>query len=334
MNNTENRPIFIVGAPRSGTTLLQYMLRSHPNISLPTGESHFMVPLYRNAKKFGDLRKRENIQKVLEAMYAQSANYLDTDLHGIQFDIERLSTEFAKEQRDTIPKIFEGLLEKNAHGEGKKRWGDKTPYYVLHMDLILEMFPSAQFIHIIRDGRDCALSLLKRRHDFGVYNIFFAAKYWEIYIEIGRNKGRNLGKDVYHEIRYEDLLDDPEETMKGICKFLREPFDESLINFKKSSEAGKTPLLQKPIQNENKEKWRTRLSAKQIRMFENTAGNTLLSCGYPLINEPSPPSFVTFNTYVEGKNLAYTPFCPTASLPTFYNSCPESSKSLQNAVTY
>jgi len=81
------RPFFIVGAPRSGTTLLQYMLRSHPNLSLPTGESHFFIPLYRKRKAFGDLRRRDNIGKVLEAMYRQSADFLDTDLHGLHFDI-------------------------------------------------------------------------------------------------------------------------------------------------------------------------------------------------------------------------------------------------------
>jgi len=70
-----HNPIFIVGAPRSGTTLLQYMLRSHPNISLPTGESHFMIPLYRNAERIRRFKKVRNIRRVLEAMYQQSAEF-------------------------------------------------------------------------------------------------------------------------------------------------------------------------------------------------------------------------------------------------------------------
>lgn len=86
-DNRTNRPIFIVGAPRSGTTLLQYILRSHPGISMPTGESHFMIPLYRNAGKFGDLRQIENVRRVLHEMYRISANFLDTDLQGMKFDI-------------------------------------------------------------------------------------------------------------------------------------------------------------------------------------------------------------------------------------------------------
>jgi hypothetical protein len=284
----KNKPVFIVGAPRSGTTLLQYILRSHPNISLPTGESHFFIPLYRNASLYGDLNLVENIKKVLSAMYQQSAEFLDTDLHGIKFDINQLSHDFHREGRNSITSIIAGLFEKNASGEGKQRWGDKTPYYVLHMQTILQMFPGAQFIHIIRDGRDCALSLLERKHDFGVYNLFFAAKYWEMYVEIGRNIGGKLPKDVYLEVKYEDLLSNPESVMQGVCTFLNEPYSDQLINYKKSGGAGKTPLLQAPIQNNNQNKWAQKMSSRQIRLFEGAVGKSLEQCGYPLQTPAQP----------------------------------------------
>ena len=278
-----NNPIFIVGAPRSGTTLLQYMLRSHPNISLPTGESHFIIPLYRDAKNFGDLKKAENIRRVLEAMYEKSADFLDTDIHGIKFDIDRLTTELFNEGKNSIPDIISALFEKNALGDNKQRWGDKTPYYVLHMKTLLEMFPSAQFIHLIRDGRDCALSMFERKHDFCVYNTFFAAKYWEIYIDGGRRIGKELGDKIYHEVRYEDLLDAPEDTLRRICAFLGEPFSDNVLNFKKSGSAGKTPLLQKSVQKDNQAKWRSKMSSRQIATFEGAVGDTLKALGYPLV---------------------------------------------------
>ena len=280
--DSHDRPIFVVGAPRSGTTLFQYMLRSHPNISLPTGESHFLVPLFRRENEFLPLSQRDNMKRLLEAMYEKSANFLDTDLHGLRFDIERLADEFVSECRDTLQSVFVGLFEKNARGEGKIRWGDKTPYYVLQMELLLDRFPGAQFIHLIRDGRDVALSLFDRRHDFGVYNTFFAAKYWEIYVERGQRVGRNLGIDVYHEVRFEDLVQDPVQVMRSVCTFLNEPYSENLINFRKSGEAGKTPLLQQPIQQSNKEKWRSKMSSRQIAVFEGAVGETLKSNGYPL----------------------------------------------------
>lgn len=285
-----NNPIFIVGAPRSGTTLLQYMLRSHPNISLPTGESHFIIPFYRNEEKFGDLKMHENIRRVLEAMYQQSAEFLDTDLHGIKFDIDRLANELHTEGKHSITDIISALFEKNALGEGKQRWGDKTPYYVLHMKTLLKMFPSAQFIHLIRDGRDCALSMFERKHDFCVYNTFFAAKYWEIYVDGGRRIGHELGNKIYHEVRYEDLLDNPEVCLQRICTFLGEPFSENVLNFKKSGSAGKTPLLQQSVQKDNQAKWRTKMSFRQIATFEGAVGDTLMALGYPLITDAKPIS--------------------------------------------
>jgi hypothetical protein len=259
------------------------MMRSHPRISLPTGESHFFIPLYRNAAQFGDLTRIENIRAVLESMYQKSADFLDTDLHGMKFDISELAEELCREGRHTMPSIISGLFEKNAHGEGKVRWGDKTPYYVLHIPKLIEWFPDAQIIHLIRDGRDCALSLFDRKHDFGVYNAYYAAKYWQQYVEVGCEAGRSFGSDTYMEIRYEDLLANQAGVMHQICTFLQEEFSDSLVDYKKAGQAGKTPLLQKSLQKDNTQKWRTKMSPWQIRVFESAAGDTLSHHGYTLM---------------------------------------------------
>jgi len=279
---SRNTPIFVVGAPRSGTTLLQYMLRSHPRISLPTGESHFIVPLCEDAQAYGALSKLENVRRLLREMYRRSAGFLDTDLHGLRFDIESLSRELWNEGRTTPQSIISGLFERNARGEGKVRWGEKTPYYVLHLPKILEWFPGAQIIHLIRDGRDCSLSLIHRKHDFNVYNTYEAAKYWQRYVEVGRKHGAMLDSATYIEIRYEDLVTDPARTMARICAFLEEEYADSLVNFTKSDEAGKTPLLQMPVQADNAGKWRSQMTHGQIRIFESAAGDTLARLGYSL----------------------------------------------------
>lgn len=283
-----NSPIFVVGAPRSGTTLLQYMLRSHPRISLPTGESHFIVPLCATPHAFGDLSQLDNVRRLLEEMYRRNADFLDTDLHGIGFDIESLAAELWKEGRHTPQTIISGLFEKNAHGEGKARWGDKTPYYVRHLPKIVEWFPGAQVIHLIRDGRDCSLSLFNRRHDFDVYNAYYAAKYWQHFVEVGREHGKRLGPDQYHEILYKDLVADPETTMAEICAYLHEEYSDSVVHFKKANQAGKTPLLQKPVQPDNAGKWRHQMSRSSIRAFESVAGDTLAQLGYPVETSAKP----------------------------------------------
>lgn len=285
-----NGPIFIVGAPRSGTTMLQYRLRNHPRLSLPTGESHFFIPLYNNQASFGDLSRLENIRAVLQAMYTQSRDFLEEDLHGLKFDADNLAKQFHAEGRHTMPAIISGLFEKNAQGEGKARWGDKTPYYVMHIPKLLEWFPDAQIVHLIRDGRDVALSLFGRQHDFGVYNAYFAAEYWESYVERGHALGKMLAPHQYFEMRYEDLLAKPEESMKTLCDFLGEAYSDTLFDTNSVETPGKTPLVHQPIKADNAGKWRTRMTPGQIQAFESVAGNTLRQFGYELVTAGNPPS--------------------------------------------
>ena len=282
-------PVFIIGAPRSGTTLLQYMLRSHPRISFPTGESHFMIPLYRNSASYGNLRDPDNMHKLLTDIYKRNAEYIDSDLHGLKFEVDVLVEKFCSQNISTVPDVVRGLLEMNAHGEGKVRWGDKTPYYSLHVPVIMEMFPDAQIIHIIRDGRDCALSMLGRRYDLDIHNVYEAAKIWKQYVTAGQAAGRVLGSTKYYAFHYEHLLEDQVTVVKEICRFLGEDFSESVINYKKATGNGKTPLLRKPIQKQNSGKWETEMSQWQNRVFEDVAGDTLEDNDYILSGKRKKP---------------------------------------------
>ena len=279
-DGVQNGPIFIIGAPRSGTTLLQYMLRSHPRISLPTGESHFMVPLYNNAELFGDLKERDNIRQVLEEMHRRNASFLDTDLHGMEFDPAVLARQLHAQGVTTIPQLIRAMMELNAKGEGKQRWGDKTPYYSLHVPLIMEMFPDAKILHIIRDGRDCALSMLGRGKDLDIHNIYHAAGIWKQYVDAGQSAGHLLDSSQYYEFHYENLLRNQVDVASEICDYLGEEFSESIVNYRKASGSGKTPLLQQPIQVNNSEKWKNRMSRRQLRVFESVAGDTLAANDY------------------------------------------------------
>lgn len=283
-----NGPVFIIGAPRSGTTLLQYMLRSHPRISLPTGESHFIVPLYKAEKSFGDLRELASIRRVLDEMYRRNAGFLDTDLHGMKFDPEVLAQELHRQGVTGMPQLIRTMLALNAAGEGKQRWGDKTPYYSLHVPLLAEMFPDAQFLHIIRDGRDCALSMLQRGKDLDIHNMYQSAGIWKQYVDAAQAAGCILGRDQYYEFRYEDLLAKQSETVAGICDFLGEAFSESMINYRKASGLGKTPLLKQPIKTDNSGKWKSRMSDRQVRVFESAAGDTLEKNGYTITTGRRP----------------------------------------------
>ncbi|HUW28689.1 MAG TPA: sulfotransferase [Sulfuriferula sp.] len=280
-------PIFIVGCPRSGTTLLQFMLRAHPRISLPTGESHFFIPMYRNRHAYGNLDNVASIENLLTEIYTRSTGFFDEDMPGITFDATALANEFRERGINSVEGIIAAVFEKNALGEGKVRWGDKTPYYALHLPTILEMFPDAQVIHLIRDGRGVAWSLMDRRHDFRVYNAYIAAKYWQQYVEAARNSGCKLGRQIYLEIRYEDLLEAPDKQLQKICEFLGEAYSPALLEYEKPSETTHT-LLHKPVQKDNIDKWRRLMTKSQIKIFEAGAGDTLTSFGYELVTSGKP----------------------------------------------
>ena len=290
MNRSKNGPIFIVGAPRSGTTLLQRMLRCPIPESPPPQENHILsFHFIKTQQRFVIMRDKSNLRKVLQEMYRISPDFLDTDFYGMRFDIDELTEEFHAQGYVTIPAVISGIFRKNAHGEGKYRWLDKTPYYILQLPKIREMFPDSQIIHIIRDGRDCTLSMIVRKHDLKVYNVYHAAKLWQQYVEAGQEWGSKAGPEVYLEFRYEDLLAAPVATVRKVCAFLCEPFSDSVINFQKSKDKKtKTPLLQKPLQGDNTEKWRKLMTPWQIRIFEGEASNTLISNGYPLSTNGKP----------------------------------------------
>ena len=151
------------------------------------------------------------------------------------------------------------------------------------MELILKMFPNAQFIHIIRDGRDCALSMLERKNDLKIFNVYHAAKTWVQYVGAGQQSGKRLPKDTYFELYYEDLISNPTNKLKEVCNFIGENFEDNMINFKKSQDPNcKTPLLKKPIQSSNSEKWRDKMTTWQLHIFESVAGSTLKLNNYPV----------------------------------------------------
>jgi len=276
-------PVFIVGAPRSGTTMLQYILDDLPDLSMPTGESHFIVPLYRDQAAYPDIGTSAGMRRLLRTLHDFNAQFLDTDLHGVKFDVDTLAQSFLAEGRANIRDVVTGIFEHNARGLGKARWGDKTPYYALHLDKLVEWWPDARIIHLVRDGRDVALSLFGRKHDFSVYNIYYAAQYWQKYVDVCREQGCRLPPGQYLELRYEDVLNDKDAAMRTVCDFIGEPMPLSAPQVVGLSAASRQL---KTVNRNNQQKWRQALNTWQIRVFESEAGATLEQSGYPLMTSP------------------------------------------------
>jgi len=176
-----------------------------------------------------------------------------------------------------------------ARMSGKPRYGDKTPRYVLYLPQLANLFPEARFVHIIRDGRDVTLSLLEK--DWGANNAIEGALFWKRRVEAGREAGRSLGPDRYHEVRYENLVDDTETVVRSVCEFIKLPFDPVMLHFYE----GPRPEVERRGPRSGKRKregrlrlpptkglrdWRRQMSRADLAAFEILVGDLLRELGY------------------------------------------------------
>ena len=136
------------------------------------------------------------------------------------------------------------------------------------------------------------MSMLERSMDIPVFSHYQGAKLWKRYVDAGRMMGVILPPERYLEFRFEDMLNDQEGTMRTVCDFLGVEFSDKVINFQKSQDPNnKTPLLKEGIKRDNKDKWRSQMTAHQVKVFEAVAGSTLSECGYSLATDTQPLGF-------------------------------------------
>jgi hypothetical protein len=207
---------FVVGATRSGTTLLRLMLDAHPEIAIPS-ETHFIPDLIKAREKHG-----AGPDRMLE-MLTSHRRWGD-----FQIEPEELAARWKALPELTGPAAVRAFFE--LYGEkqgGPPRWGDKTPGYVKRMREIQEYLPEARFVHLIRDGRDVALSILKQ--SFGPETIEAAAERWRGRVLRGRAQQPYLG--FYMEVKFEDLVLDTEGQLRRICEFIELDFDPAMLGY-------------------------------------------------------------------------------------------------------
>ena len=149
-----DRPIFVLGCPRSGTTLLQLMLHAHPRIAIPP-ETRFVLTTYEARNGFGDVRKEQNRR----ALAASIVRERQTLFYDLGLDADEVFDEIV-EGPPTLGSAIGIVFRAYARRFDKPRWGDKRPGYYQQIPGLLRMFPDAQIVHLIRDGRDCVASLL------------------------------------------------------------------------------------------------------------------------------------------------------------------------------
>jgi hypothetical protein len=265
---------FIVGYGRSGTTLLRAMLDAHPDVAIPD-ESHFVVPMLSHRRRY-------------ERSGGFDVRRFATDLLGhFGFRGWKLHPEEAREAFRAGPprSVPDGLrlaYRLYAGHHGKRRYGDKTPIHVLHVPLLAEGFPEARFVHVIRDGRDVAASYLQQ--SFGPRTVAEAAVRWKRAIGRGRRAGRRLGPGRYRELRYEQLVQDPERHLRDVCAFLDLAFDPAMLRYHQEDRvAGERPHYRNVAfpPTPGLRDWRREMSPQDVATFEAIAGRLLEDLGYP-----------------------------------------------------
>jgi hypothetical protein len=281
---------FIVGVGRSGTTLLRLMLDAHPRLAIPP-ETHFLPELIARARL--RVPAEELVDEIVAARNWDDFGLDAGTLHG------RVAA-LGDARAATVLRAFYSLY---AERQGKELWGDKTPIYVKRMRMIAEVLPEARFVHLIRDGRDVALS--RRRRGMGAGKpIADVAERWRRRITLARRQARRL-RGRYLELRYEDLVADPEPQLRAVCELCELELDPAMLAHderaaerlaelgdlrREGARRGRSgeerlaahALATQPPTGERIGAWRTEMSAADRAEFESVAGDLLADLGYEM----------------------------------------------------
>lgn len=281
----------VVGAPRSGTTLLRLMLDSHRELAIPP-ETGFLSTA-RRLRGSGD-GLRERFFHTVTTFPQQAPVWAD---FGISADDFREA--LGRIEPFTASAGFRAFYRLYAARHGKPRWGDKTPVYCLEMDLIRRVLPEARFLHIIRDGRDVALSLREQWFAPG-RDIAKLARYWSRCVVRARRSG--LGRPDYLEVRFEELVREPRPVLARVCRFLELEWDSAMLEHHTRAEArlgehtgrtapgGTVTREQRLRQQESSLRapdpgrigaWRAGMLPQEHAEFQRVAGKLLRTLGYP-----------------------------------------------------
>ncbi|HYI75110.1 MAG TPA: sulfotransferase [Gaiellaceae bacterium] len=270
-------PLIVLGVSRSGTTLLRVILDRSPGLTIP--DESFFVPLL--ARRHG---------KTIDA-----ESFLE--------DLARIPTirDWGVAAADVAPRIRSGMptgdavaaiFETYAAATGKPRWGDKTPMYMRHLPLLARLFPDAQYVHLIRDGRDAALSFLQMPE--GTFTRTWAhpttpaefACLWRKEVADARAIDRRLGTGRYHEVRYEQLVASPEDVVREICAFASIPFEPAMLDYTGAVDVSAKPHQQRLLTppTSGVRSWREDMQAADVEAFEAVAGDLLAELGYETVS--------------------------------------------------
>lgn len=270
--------VFIVGCPRSGTTLLQEMLNMHPDIAIAP-ELFFLRLIYSKRNKVGDLSQESAQNRLIQKIYQING------FKELQWESQNFRTWLA-DNVQTYSELYRGILD--YFGEKKRATvrGEKTPNNVLYMDTITELIPDAKFIHIIRDPRAVVKSW--KTIPWSTGTIVGDAKKWRKYEEAYYKTNSQI-KDNSLSIRYEDLVEKPEFTLKKLMSLLNRDYIPEMLSFYQhfptSYSTTKEPWKEKthsPLDPDRLYQWQQELHSEEISKIEGICHKIMIQWDYPM----------------------------------------------------
>jgi hypothetical protein len=276
----DNTPFFVLGAARSGTTMLRLMLNRHSRLAIPF-ESHFLKPILAELPMDRPLEAHEAAR--MAEIISQERNFRTWHL-----DSARIKSDLVGRTPASLAQLVDALYRMEIAGSGKPRWGDKTPYYYVCWRQLVELFPSSRLIHIIRDGRDVNLSL--ERVGWHGPTLADRARYWLERVEMAQEAERELGPERNLIIRYEDLVLNATLTLQKVCDFLDEEFEDGMLEFFTDAAAHLSDVdgdvhkkvLRAP-RPDDVARWRREMPVDRQEEFETIAGSGLRATSYPCL---------------------------------------------------
>jgi hypothetical protein len=262
-------PVFIVGAPRSGTTLLRVTLNRHSQLAV-AGETHYFPRVYARRHAFGDPGDVRNRERIVGAYLAIGpVRRLGMDIGVLR---QRLMSEGV-----TWSALFASLIRVYADLKGKQHSGEKTPQHALHVKTLCEWFPDCSIIHMVRDPRAAACSLTHM--PWASRSVLMEARTWH---SCNTAACAVSTRDNYVRVKYEELVAQPEEQLRRVCSHIGLEYQEALLRpdaaeFDPARPVHRAYQKMTPLRSAL---WRTELEAWQVSAIEAAAGNRMEEFGY------------------------------------------------------
>ncbi len=266
--------------------MLALMIHAHPRLAMPP-ETRFLISTWRRRHEFGALETSEQRKALARAVAGKGSKVRDLGLRPKR--VRRL----IRRRATTVGSAFALVFRAHARLHGKARWGDKRPMYYQEVDVLLRLFPDAQIVHIIRDGRDNVASL--KRMPWWVFDSISSMAEWAFAEQCMRRNLRRLPADTFYALRYESLVSDPRIELTRLCAFLGEEFAEVMLDPSQVADVlpDRKPWhggLRSSVNEGAIETWRTGLEGWEVGLMETMLGRALTRNGYPLAGTGLRPS--------------------------------------------